>query len=343
MIPANRTIFDYIALVFKGILMGAANKVPGISGGVIAFVGGFYEEFIFSLNRFNLKSLRLFISFRWTSFFKYINGSFLTLLITGMLISYFSVAKVLDYLISNYELYVWSTFLGMIVGSVYYLEKQFGSWNNTARLSAFLGLLAGLSLSMIPQMPANDNLYYVFFCGVISVAGMTLPGLSGSFLLIILGNYVLLLVDAVNALYDTFVYVLKADYSFTTDAEHIRLLKVLVVFTLGSMTGLVSLSHLLAFVLKKYKSITIAVLIGFVAGSLMVIWPWKNPVYENAYHSELSQGLAQVKTFQNYWPDFGQRENLVALGYIALGIIIVLGIDIYGRRRKKQSSIRANR
>lgn len=343
MIPANRSIFDYIALVFKGILMGAANKVPGISGGVIAFVGGFYEEFIFSLNRFNLKSLRLFISFRWTSFFKYINGSFLTLLITGMLISYFSVAKVLDYLISNYELYVWSTFLGMIVGSVYYLEKQFGSWNNTARLSAFLGLLAGLSLSMIPQMPANDNLYYVFFCGVISVAGMTLPGLSGSFLLIILGNYVLLLVDAVNALYDTFVYILKADYSFTTDAEHIRLLKVLVVFTLGSMTGLVSLSHLLAFVLKKYKSITIAVLIGFVAGSLMVIWPWKNPVYENAYHSELSPGLAQVKTFQNYWPDFGQRENLIALGYIALGIIIVLGIDIYGRRRKKQSSIRANR
>lgn len=343
MIPANRSIFDYIALVFKGILMGAANKVPGISGGVIAFVGGFYEEFIFSLNRFNLKSLRLFISFRWNSFFRYINGSFLTLLITGMLISYFSVAKVLDYLISNYELYVWSTFLGMIVGSVYYLEKQFGSWNNTARLSAFLGLLAGLSLSMIPQMPPNDNLYYVFFCGLISVAGMTLPGLSGSFLLIILGNYVMLLVDSVNALYDTFVYVLRGDYSFTTDAEHIRLLKVLVVFTLGSMTGLVSLSHLLAFVLKKYKSITIAVLIGFVAGSLMVIWPWKNPVYENAYRSELTEGLAQVKTFQNYWPDFGQRENLIALGYIALGIIIVLGIDIYGRRRKKQSSIRANR
>ena len=172
---------------------------------------------------------------------------------------------------------------------------------------------------------------------------MTLPGLSGSFLLIILGNYVLLLVDAVNALYDTFVYVLRGDYSFTTDAEHIRLLKVLVVFTLGSMTGLVSLSHLLAFVLKKYKSITIAVLIGFVAGSLMVIWPWKNPVYENAYRSEFTEGLAQVKTFQNYCPDFGQRENLIALGYIALGIIIVLGIDIYGRRRKKQSSIRANR
>lgn len=343
MIPANRSIFDYIALVFKGILMGAANKVPGISGGVIAFVGGFYEEFIFSLNRFNLKSLRLFISFRWNSFFRYINGSFLTLLITGMLISYFSVAKVLDYLISNYELYVWSTFLGMIVGSVYYLEKQFGPWNNTARLSAFLGLLAGLSLSMIPQMPPNDNLYYVFFCGLISVAGMTLPGLSGSFLLIILGNYVLLLVDAVNALYDTFVYILRGDYSFTTDAEHIRLLKVLVVFTLGSMTGLVSLSHLLAFVLKKYKSITIAVLIGFVAGSLMVIWPWKNPVYESAKQSELTEGFRQIKTFQNYWPDFGQRENLIALGYIALGIIIVLGIDIYGRRRKKQSSIRANR
>lgn len=343
MIPEKRSIFDNIALVFKGILMGAANKVPGISGGVIAFVGGFYEEFIFSLNRFNFYSFRLFISLKWKSFFGYVNGSFLTLLITGMLISYFSVAKVLDYLISNYELYVWSTFLGMIIGSVYYLEKQFGSWNTTSRLSAFLGLVAGLSLSLIPQMPANDNLYYVFFCGLISVAGMTLPGLSGSFLLIILGNYVLLLVDSVNALYDTFAFVLKGDYSFATDSQHLRLLKVLTVFTLGSMTGLVSLSHLLAFVLQKFKSITIAVLIGFVAGSLMVIWPWKNPIYESAYTDELSNGLKKVKNFQNYWPDFSEQENLIALGYIALGIIIVLGIDVYGKWGKKHGGVRVNR
>jgi uncharacterized membrane protein len=334
--PANRTVFDYIALVFKGILMGAANKVPGISGGVIAFVGGFYEEFIFSLNRFNIQSFRLLITLRWRSFFTYVNGGFLTLLISGMLISYFSVAKVLDYLISNYELYVWSTFLGMIVGSVYYLEKQFGAWDHKSRLSAFLGLAAGLSLSLIPQMPANDNLYYVFFCGVISVAGMTLPGLSGSFLLILLGNYVLLLVDAVNALYDTFIFILRGDYSFASNPEHLRLLKVLVVFTLGSITGLVSLSHLLAYVLKKFKSITIAVLIGFVAGSLMVIWPWKKTNY-NATASSNPQSV------ENYWPDFGQKENIAALGYIALGIIIVLAIDLYGRKRKRKGNLRLNR
>jgi len=121
--PEKRSIIDYLGLVVKGILMGAANKVPGISGGIIAFVGGFYEEFIFSLNQFNFRAFKLFIRFKWKKLFTYVNGNFLGLLVTGMLISYFSVAKVLDYLISNYELYVWSTFLGMIIGSIYYLER----------------------------------------------------------------------------------------------------------------------------------------------------------------------------------------------------------------------------
>jgi len=333
--PEKRSIIDYLGLVVKGILMGAANKVPGISGGIIAFVGGFYEEFIFSLNQFNFRAFKLFIGLKWKKLFAYVNGSFLGLLVTGMLISYFSVAKVLDYLISNYELYVWSTFLGMIIGSIYYLERQFGKWTNTARISAITGLIAGLSLSLLPQLPANDNLYYVFFCGFISVAGMTLPGLSGSFLLILLGNYVLLLVDSVNALYDTFIFVLQGDFSFIQNPEHLKLLKVLAVFTLGSIAGLVSLSHLLAFVLKRFKAITTAVLIGFIAGSLIVVWPWKQAVYRGISETETLTQHSEILRYTNYWPDFTEIQNQVSLGYIALGIGIVLAIDMYGRYRRK--------
>jgi uncharacterized membrane protein len=333
--PEKRSIIDYLGLVVKGILMGAANKVPGISGGIIAFVGGFYEEFIFSLNQFNFRAFKLFIRLKWKKLFIYVNGNFLGLLVTGMLISYFSVAKVLDYLISNYELYVWSTFLGMIIGSIYYLERQFGKWTNTARISAMTGLIAGLSLSLLPQLPANDNLYYVFFCGFISVAGMTLPGLSGSFLLILLGNYVLLLVDSVNALYDTFIFVIRGDFSFTQNPEHLKLLKVLAVFTLGSIAGLVSLSHLLAFVLKRFKAITTAVLIGFIAGSLIVVWPWKQAVYPGISETETLTQHSEILRYTNYWPDFTEIQNQVSLGYIALGIGIVLAIDMYGRYRRK--------
>ena len=115
---STRTFKDRMFLVIKGLAMGAANKVPGVSGGVVAFVAGFYEEFIYSLQRVNKTAFKLLVNGRFKSFYRYINGKFLSLLILGMLVSYFSVSKILDYLIVNYELYVWSAFFGMIVGSI---------------------------------------------------------------------------------------------------------------------------------------------------------------------------------------------------------------------------------
>ncbi len=125
----TRTLLDKIFLVIKGLAMGAANKVPGVSGGVVAFVAGFYEEFIYSLQKVNGKAFKLLINGRFKSFYRYINGRFLSLLIFGMIVSYFSVSKILDYLIENYELYVWSVFFGMIIGSIYYISKDFKDWN----------------------------------------------------------------------------------------------------------------------------------------------------------------------------------------------------------------------
>ena len=201
--------------------MGAANKVPGVSGGIVAFVGGFYEEFIYSLQKINVKAFKLLISGRLRSFLQYINGRFLALLIFGMLISYFSISKVLDYFLAQKELYVWSAFFGMILGSIYYIAKDFNHWNKKTISIGFIGLLIGISISFLNPAKENDNLAFIFICGIISVSGMTLPGLSGSFILILLGNYVLLLVDSVNALYDTFSEIVTGDLSFVKNPKRV--------------------------------------------------------------------------------------------------------------------------
>src|SRR5690554_7360252 len=170
-----------------------------------------------------------------------------------MVISYFSVSKLLDYLIVHFELYVWSAFFGMIIGSIYFIAKDFGDWNRKYIAYLLSGIIAGVAISFLEPAKENSNLLFVFFCGIISVSGMTLPGLSGSFILILLGNYVLLLVDSVNALYDTIADILLWDFSWASNAERLELLKILVVFSTGSVVGLVSLSHLLAYLLKQMR------------------------------------------------------------------------------------------
>ena len=333
----TRTAKDKILLVLKGLAMGAANKVPGVSGGVVAFVAGFYEEFIYSLQKINLKAFKLLISGRFRSFYQYINGKFLGLLILGMLISYFSVSKILDYLIVHYELYVWSAFFGMIIGSIYYISKDFDKWSRSSILFALLGICAGISISFLEPARENDNLLFVFFCGMISVSGMTLPGLSGSFILILFGNYVLLLVDSVNALYDTFAEIFVLDFGFLHDAERLRMLKVLVVFALGSLAGLVSLSHLLGYVLKRHKKETFAVIIGFITGSLGVVWPWKEKIYKLSETGSLlkdRQGNMIIDNYDRYWPDFDFINTYLAIFYILVGAFIVLGLAWYENRNK---------
>jgi len=331
----TRTFSDKILLVLKGLAMGAANKVPGVSGGVVAFVAGFYEEFIYSLQKINLKAFKLLISGRFRSLYTYVNGKFLGLLILGMVISYFSVSKLLDYLIVYFELYVWAAFFGMIIGSIYYISKDFDNWSRRSLLFMCAGIAAGVAISFLEPAKENDNLFFVFFCGIVVVSGMTLPGLSGSFILILFGNYVLLLIDSVNALFDTLAEVIFLDFSFFHDAERIRLLQVLIMFSLGSLAGLVSLSHLLGYVLKKYKKETYSVIIGFIAGSLGVVWPWKEKVFKtNAEGQYLidRHGNQIIDNYDRYLPDFSHYSTYLAIFYILVGIFIVLGLAWYERR-----------
>lgn len=318
--------------------MGAANKVPGVSGGIVAFVGGFYEEFIYSLQKINGKAFKLLLNGRFKSFYRYINGSFLSLLLFGMLVSYFSISKVLDYFLEHNELYVWSAFFGMILGSIHYINKDFNHWTKKTIVSALFGLSVGIAISFLNPAKENNNLLFVFVCGMISVSGMTLPGLSGSFILILLGNYVLLLVDAVNALYNTISELLQGDFSFINSPERLATLTILFVFTLGSATGLVTLSHVLSYVLKHYKHRTTAVILGFITGSLGTVWPWKRTIYKLSGTGEQlvdSNGKAIIVNYERFFPDVNVSETWRALFFVVFGIGVLLLLDWYGKKRKE--------
>ncbi|MEY8021164.1 DUF368 domain-containing protein [Muriicola sp. SD30] len=333
-----RSFIDKVFLVIKGLAMGTANKVPGVSGGIVAFVAGFYEEFIYSLQKINLKAFKLLFNGRFKSFYRYVNGQFLTLLIFGMLVSYFSVSKLLDYFLEHNELYVWATFFGMIIGSIYFISKDFEHWNRKTIMAGIIGLVVGISISFLSPARENDNLLFIFLCGIISVSGMTLPGLSGSFILILLGNYVLLLVDSVNALYDTMAEVIQGDFGFTSNQERLDTLKILAVFTLGSATGLVTLSHLLGYVLKHFRHTTTAVIIGFITGSLGVVWPWKRTIFvEDILGTVLrdSNGDPIIRNYERYLPDLSNADTWWAVVFVILGILILIGLEWYGKNRKK--------
>lgn len=333
----QRSLSDKIFLVLKGIAMGLANKIPGVSGGVVAFVAGFYEEFIYSFKRVNKTALKFLISGRFKSFYRYVNGSFLFLLILGIVISFFSVSKILDFLLSRYEIQVWACFFGMIIGSIYYINKDFeGQWTKTSRTALAVGTFLGIGISFFDPATENSNLLFVFLCGIISVSGMTLPGLSGSFIMMLMGNYVLLLVDSVNSLYDTIADIIVGDFDFMNNPARIHLLKVLVFFTLGSLTGLVTFSNLLSYLIKHFKKVTYASILGFIIGSLGVVWPWKNKVYaiSNGNYLVDRNGNYIVATYKRYLPEL-TADTAWAVFYILVGIFMVLALEWYGAKTRK--------
>ena len=332
----ERTFSQKITLFLKGLAMGAANKVPGVSGGTVSFVLGFYEELIYSFRKINFIAFKLLINFRFKSFYSYVNGPFLLLVMGGSIFSYFSISLVLDYFLQYYELYVWSWFFGMIIGSVYYIGKDFGKWNSANTISLILGISVGLGISFLNPARENDNLWFVFICGIIGVSGMTLPGLSGSFILILMGNYVLLLVDSVNELLFVVTNLITGNFEVLEDPEKIRYLKIISVFTLGSVFGLVSISHVLGYVLKRWNAIVTAIIIGFITGSLGIVWPWKKAIYliNNETFLLDKKGNKIIENYNRFIPDFSLLETWVAIFYIILGILLVLSIDYYGRKKE---------
>ena len=248
----KRSISDYITLVIKGIGMGAADVVPGVSGGTIAFITGIYEELVYSIKSVNLKALKLLFSGKLAEFWRSINGTFLLAIITGIGISIFSLAKGLKFLLDNYPVAVWSFFFGLILASAIYVARTIKKWDLGIVVAIVAGMVSAFFITIISPSAANPSWWFIFISGAVAICAMILPGISGSFILVLLGMY-----------------------KFILEAVSNINIAVLLIFITGAAIGIVAFSNLLSWLLKKYHNLTIAVLAGFMAGSLNKVWPWK--------------------------------------------------------------------
>jgi putative membrane protein len=309
---------NYIFLFLKGLAMGAVNKIPGVSGGTVAFITGIYEDLINSIKKINFKSFKILFNSGFKEFYKEINGKFLTVLFSGVIASFFSVSLVLDRLIEDYELYVFGLFFGMIVGSFYVIYYQLERLNIKTTFWILVGLSIGLLISFADNFEVTDSNVIIFISGMIAISGMILPGLSGSYLLLLMGSYTLIMVDSVNALYFTLTDIFSFNFDFVYDPARIYLLKVILFFTIGSVCGLIFLSNILSTLLKRFKSITISIIVGFIAGSLRGVWPWK---------TESLNGKVSL-----FFPDFSLVETWLTLFYIIIGILFVVLLERFANK-----------
>lgn len=300
-------MYNYLLLFLKGMAIGVANVIPGVSGGTIALITEIYERLINALKSLDLKALKLLISLDIKAFLKYTDFYFLLAVFGGSVVSVFSIAKLFEYLFAHHPILIWAFFFGLILASVYFVGKRINKWSNSSKIALCVGAMAALSMSFITPAAENSNLFFVFVCGIVGISGMMLPGLSGSFILILLGNYELLMVRAITELN----YVLLA------------------VFLAGSAFGLLSFSHILAWVLKHYKDATLALLTGCILGSLKIIWPWKSVA-----ESVLVSGEEKVLSYSWYLPNFSSSETLIAFALIFFGIVIVYALESFSVKNK---------
>ena len=312
--------------------MGTANKVPGVSGGTVAFVIGFYEEFIFSLQRINRRSLKWLLFGHVRSFFRYTNMWFLLCILGGTITSFFSVSLLIDYLIEHYGIQVWAVFFGMVLGSLLHLIKKYDAWRGGTVRMMLIGLFVGISVTMLDYRSGSDNMIVIFLCGVISVCGMTLPGLSGSFLLMVIGNYKLLMVDSVNAVFFAAEKMFHGDYSALYDVEQMHLIKICGVFTAGTLIGVVVFSHILGYLLKRHRANVTALIIGFIGGSLSIMWPWKNNIYERTIVEGIPKDI--VIGFDHYLPALGNPSTWMAIAFILFGFWGTVKMETYSERKR---------
>ena len=309
---------NYIFLFLKGLAMGAVNKIPGVSGGTVAFITGIYEDLINSIKKINFKSFKILFNKGFKDFYFEINGRFLTIVFSGVIASFFSVSLILDRLIEEYELYVFGLFFGMIIGSFYVIYYQLERLSLKTLIGILVGLASGLMISFADNFEVTNSNLIIFISGMIAISGMILPGLSGSYLLLLMGNYTLIMVDSVNALYFTITEIFSFNFDFLNDPDRIYLLKILFFFTIGSVTGLIFLSNILSTLLKNYKSLTIAVIVGFIAGSLRGVWPWK---------SEEVDGKISL-----FFPNFSFGETHLTLVFIFIGILFVVLLERFANK-----------
>ena len=299
-------LLKYVGVAFKGACMGAADVIPGVSGGTIAFLMGIYQELLDSIKSVNGEAFKLLFKGKIAEFWKHINGNFLVSIFAGILVSVFSLARLMKYLLEFHPIQLWSFFFGLILASAIYILKGLDKWSlpNIISLLAGVGIAAFICVASPAQTP--DALWFIFLSGAIAICAMILPGISGSFILLLLGKY-----------------------AFVMTAVTELNIPVLAVFAVGCAVGIVSFSHFLSWLLKKFYMLTIALLSGFMLGSLLKVWPWKVP------------GAAEGFDYPALPAQFEQVTGLDAqlgtsIAFAVLGLAIVLVIEFVAAKGEKK-------
>lgn len=298
----SRTIKDYLVIGFKGMAMGAADVVPGVSGGTIAFISGIYEELLGSISNVNLGLFKTFKKEGFKTAWKQLNGNFLLALFIGIFISIISLAKAIKYLLENEPILLWSFFFGLVLASIIYIAKQITKWNFIAVLVLILGaFLAYYITTLNPLVSESSSSLYILFAGAIAICAMILPGISGSFILVLLGAYKPVL-DALN------------DRDFKT----------ILIFMAGAIIGLLSFSKVLKWLFANYKNYTLAVLTGFIIGSLNKIWPWKETLTwrTNSHGTKVPFNQQSISPFS--FDGDAQLTFAIILAIIGFALILLM-------------------
>ncbi len=296
----ERRILDYIFITLKGMAMGAADVVPGVSGGTIAFISGIYEELITSINNINLSLIGIFKKEGIKAVWNKINGNFLVSLFIGIFISVLSLAKFLSWLLENEPVLLWSFFFGLVVASIFFVGKEIKQWNLGKITILILGAALAYFITELPVSENTDSLPYLFMSGALAICAMILPGISGAFILVLLGSYKTIL-----------------------DAVHERDLKIVITVALGAIFGLLSFARLLKWMFSHYKNTTLALLTGFILGSLNKIWPWKK-VLETQTFGDKTVVVADKNVLP--WAFEGDNQLMLAiiLAIIGFSLIFIL-------------------
>lgn len=290
----SRQFKDYLIISLKGLAMGAADAVPGVSGGTIAFISGIYEELINTISNINLSLFKTLKSGDLKAFWAQANGNFLLALLSGIVISFVTFMRLAKYLIEQHPVLIWAFFFGLIVISIYFVAKQITQWKPLTVIAAIIGAALAYYITSLPSLAANNNDWFLFFAGAIAICAMILPGISGSFILIILGAYKAL-----------------------SNAIHDFDLKKVAIFATGALVGLLSFSHLLKWLFKNYHNTTLALLAGFILGSLNKMWPWKKTVSVMTDNTgeilpfESITELGTLSVFQKSTNDFESYKTVI--------------------------------
>lgn len=313
MADQQKSFLYYGSLTAKGFAMGAANVIPGVSGGTIAFITGIYDELILALKSFDLKAVQLLLKGRFAEFSKHVHLPFLLALFAGVGLAVVTLASVLSLAFEHYEEPTLAFFFGLILASVFFVFRFVRQWSMSVVAMLIIGVGIAVGIALLTPGSENTNFGYLFICGIVAICSMILPGLSGSFVLLIMGNYWLIL-----------------------EAAKKRDLMILLPVMLGCGFGLIVFSRLLDFVLKRFHDQTVGMLTGFVLGSLLIIWPWKITLTEERI---LPGGEVKVAETGYEWllPQINQ-DFAIALALIVLGAALVYGVEKLGSSKDAKTA-----